>query len=205
MLTYKIHLIRSGSSDYPGRPAVLGQENLPLSPNGINFLKELLKNFNYPDVELVYTSPLKQCIETAEIIFPDKKPVVKSELLDMDLGEFEGKTYEELVEDEDFKKWIQDSVGNTPPYGESAQDFTLRIVNIIDDIFNEMNKKKIYNVAIVANSGFIMTLLSTLGLPKMPMDRWQSENGTGFTMMTSVQMWMRDGVFEIIGNVPSLD
>ena len=45
-------------------------------------------------------------------------------------------------------------------------------------------------------------MLSRFALPPRPMGEWAVANGCGYTIRTSIQMWMRDETFEIIGAVP---
>ena len=50
----------------------------------------------YPPVQHVIASPLKRCIQTAELIYPGQEISVEPMLRECDFGEYEQKTYEEL-------------------------------------------------------------------------------------------------------------
>ena len=51
-----------------------------------------MDEFVYPNVARVYSSPLLRCRETAEILFPDTTLQTVDNLIEMDFGDFEGKS-----------------------------------------------------------------------------------------------------------------
>ena len=202
MITYKIHLIRTGkTSTTPGKRYV-GQADIPLCDKGTEALADLRREFTYPAAEMVFSSPLCRCAQTAEILYPDTYAEVIDGLKDINLGEFEGKTFEELRENEAFALWLKNSFENTPPGGEEITAFTTRIVDAVREIFIRMMEEKIQNVAVVTHGGVIMTLLAAIGLPKMPLHQWAVDNGCGYTLLFTPQMWMRDGCAEVFCHLP---
>ena len=44
-------------------------------------------------LDAVYVSPMKRCIQTAGLLFPDSRPIFCPELRECDFGEFENKNY----------------------------------------------------------------------------------------------------------------
>lgn len=202
MITYKIHLIRTGkTSAQPGK-RYIGQSDVPLCQEGVEALCKMIGEFTYPPAEMVFTSPLSRCVETAGILYPNTYTEEVDSLMDMNLGEFEGKSFEELRENEDFSRWIKDSFKYTPPGGEDITAFTQRITDAVREIFIRMMEEKITNVAIITHGGVIMTLLAAIGLPRMPLHQWAVENGTGYTLLFTPQMWMRDGAAEVFCRQP---
>lgn len=104
----------------------LGSTDASLCRNGICKLQALQKNGTYPKTDILFCSPMKRCMETAEILYPDHKPIYIPEWREMDFGEFEGKNYIELQKDPNYQTWI-DSNGTLPfPGGESREAFTKR-------------------------------------------------------------------------------
>lgn len=202
MITYKMHFIRTGkTSTQPGKRYV-GQSDIPLCEKGVEALREMEREFTYPPAEVVFASPLTRCVQTAEILYPDTQTILIDGLMDMNLGEFEGKSFEELRENDAFALWIKDSFQNTPPGGEEITVFTERIVDAVREIFIKMMEEKITNVAVITHGGVIMSLLAAIGLPKMPLHQWAVDNGTGYTLLFTPQMWMRDGSAEVFCHQP---
>ena len=58
--------------------------------------RESLQKRKYPKAELVYVSPMKRCMETAQCIYPGISMESNAFLKECDFGLFENKSYEEL-------------------------------------------------------------------------------------------------------------
>ena len=202
MLTYKIHLIRTGKTSGGILKQYVGQNDLPLCDSGIQNLRILRENNLYPPADMIYSSPLRRCRQTVEILYPDTFVDYHPGLMDMNLGEFEGKTFEELRGEKEFSLWIENSFENTPPGGEDAATFVQRLVGTLDDIFRQMTEERITSIAVVTHGGVIMTLLAAVGLPKMPLHEWAVDNGCGYTVQMTTQMWLRDHKCEVVSSLP---
>lgn len=202
MIAYKMHLIRTGSTFDGSARRYVGQADLPLSLSGAEELEAMREGFRYPGVEMVFTSPLRRCVETAEILYPDLLAETLPGLMDMRLGAFEGRTYEELRDGEAFEAWMRDSSRNTPPGGEDALSFQKRTIGAVRDIFRRMMGERMQNVAVVTHGGVIMSLLTGICLPKRPLHEWAVGNGAGYTLLFTSQMWMRDGCAEVFRPLP---
>lgn len=203
MIAYKIHLIRTGTTGENGSPRrFAGQSDIPLSNSGIQALGEIRQSMNYPEVEMVFSSPLSRCVRTADILFPNLYSVKDEGFTDMNLGEFEGKTFDELKSNPAFNGWIGDSANNTPPGGEATTEFTKRVALSAGALFDRMMRQRIRSCAVVTHGGVIMTLLASIGLPKLPIQNWAVDNGFGYTLLLTPQMWMRDRAVEIFAPIP---
>ena len=76
MKYYKLHLIRHGLTAGNLQGLYIGSgSDLPLCDEGRAQLKTLKKDFDYPAVPLVFTSPMKRATETAEILFPGVRQI----------------------------------------------------------------------------------------------------------------------------------
>ncbi len=202
MLTYKIHLLRTGSTGDGEVKKYVGQTDPPLSAQGTDALERLVREMKYPDASAVFTSPLARCAETAGILYPKVPLESLSGLTDMDLGEFSGKTFDELRDRAAFSKWIQNSYENPPPGGENLPAFLNRITAAFTDIFSRMMNERLTQTAVITHSGVIMTLLAAIGLPRRPVNEWTVENGCGYTLLFTPQMWMQGGGVEVYRAIP---
>ena len=54
------------------------------------------RRYSYPGAPVFYVSPLKRCVETCKIIYPQVTPILVPALSECNFGEWEGKTAEEL-------------------------------------------------------------------------------------------------------------
>ncbi len=96
-------------------------------------LKEM--RMDHPDILLV--SPMRRCLDTAAILFPESEAVIVPDFRECDFGEFENKNYQELSGNMDYQRWI-DSGGRLPfPGGESMSSFQERVCRAFDRVVRE--------------------------------------------------------------------
>lgn len=204
MINYKLHFIRHGMTQGNIEGKFVGRTDMPVCEEGFEKIAAIKDNLEYPRVEAVYCSPLLRCRQTAEFLYPDRMLTVVEDMQEMDFGEFEGKTIDELQADEDYLKWLEDARYNAPPGGESGEDFAFRLSLGLSKIFANMMQEQITEAAVVTHGGVIMTLLSAFGYPRAEMGHWMTENGRGYTILLTPQMRTRDNRFEVYDTVPSL-
>lgn len=202
MKSYQIHFIRHGACEETAKGQYVGTKDVSLSKDGIAELRKLDDEFDYPGTPVIFTSPLKRCLQTCEIIYPAIKPIVINELRECSFGEWEGRTAESLSNNEDFKKWLAGDTSVKPPKGESGADFTRRVCNIFQDIVDGLIKTGTTNCVIVTHGGVIMTLLSVYGLPQAKPFEWAMNDGCGFSLRVIPSLWMRDRVAEVYSKIP---
>ncbi|MEG1774566.1 MAG: histidine phosphatase family protein [Oscillospiraceae bacterium] len=203
MVTYKLHLIRHGMTAGNRDGRYVGRTDLPICPEGRAELQRLVAQYEYPAAQEIYCSPLLRCRETAELIYPDHPLTVVDGLVELSMGDFEGKRLTELKDKPEYRAWLADSMHNTPPGSlESGEGFAKRIAQALNSIFMNMSQNRISQAAVITHGGVIMGLLSAFAMPRLPLSRWAVSNGTGYTVSMSAQLWMRDNVIELISAVP---
>jgi alpha-ribazole phosphatase len=199
-----MHLLRTGAT---GKATGLGKVfvgrlDLPLCEAGAAELEALAGTREYPYAERVFVSPLARCAQTAEIIYPGV-PLERVEALnDMDIGRFTGKTLGELHADESFARWLENSRENPPPRGEWLNAFLERIAGGFTQLFARMMDEKLTDIAVITHSGVIMAALAAMGLPRRPVHEWACENGHGYTLLFTPQLWMQGGLVEVFREIP---
>lgn len=202
MKNYRIHLIRHGLTQANLEGRYVGRTDYELCPQGIRELIGLREDSLYPLVQRVYSSPLTRCVQTAGVLYPDVDLEILEDLIELDFGEFEGLTFAELQGREDFQTWMGDAFHNCPTGGENGELFTLRIISALESIFHDMMGEGLTDVAAVTHGGVIMNLMFALGLPRSKFGDYYVQNGQGYTVVMTPQMWMRDRAFEIAGAIP---
>ena len=202
MISYKIHLLRCGSVAQNSEQLYLGQLDLPLSDDGRAELGRLQKAGSYPQIEQLYTSPLARCLQTAEILYPEYKPQAVAGLMDLGLGEFEGKSFEQLKDRPEFAAWLQNSQFSPPPGGERVEDFTARVSGAFGKIVFEMMRERVQSAALITHGAVIMTLMAAVALPRLQMLEWAVAPGCGYTLLTGAQLWMQGGCAEAFAVLP---
>lgn len=201
MKTYHIYLIRHGETEANELGYYAGRIEVPLSATGRKQLHELKKKYYYPKGTVLYSSPKKRCLETAEILYPDCEPQIVDDLAECDFGHYEGKYFEDLKNDPDYQKWVSGAV-DCPSGGESSKEFQLRSCKGFEEIVDKMLRTGRKDSVIVAHGGNIMAILGTYGFPRRPMYEWMTESGTGYELLITPQLWMSGKAVEIAGTIP---
>lgn len=106
----------------------------------------------------VYGSDLKRCEETTQLFFPGASFLPHKNLRELNFGDFEMKTYEELKHSQIYRNWIEDPHQFTPPNGESFDEFIQRVMTCFQQIISQ-NKEYTF----VVHGGVIRVLLSMFG------------------------------------------
>lgn len=202
MKSYTIHLIRNGLTDENLEGRYIGHTNVEISQEGKDQLVQMKNELIYPPVNAVFTSPLKRCLQTAEILYPENKPLVIDGFIEYNFGEFENKTAEQLEKYEEFSRWLAGEKGVKPPYGESNEEFAARVCDTFEKVAEGLMKTGTISAAIITHGGVIMTILAAFGIPEYPMHEWLTPNGCGFTVKVNPSLWMRAKKFEVFSEFP---
>ena len=126
----EIHLtlIRHGATLSNKEGRYLGKTDETLSPDGIGALEKSVTDRSYPTADVLFSGPMKRCLETAQILYPGQTPIIIPEWTEMDFGAFEGHNYQELSKDPNYQRWI-DSGGTLPfPEGESRKSLSAEVL-----------------------------------------------------------------------------
>ena len=204
MKNYHISLYRHGRTDANDRGQYIGTTDFPLNDRGRSELYDKFERFVYPRVELVYSSPMQRCTETAEILFPNKEIKIAEDFRELHFGKFEGKTADELIHDAAYMSWIKGGMDARPPEGESVSELCIRTFQGLHKILLEMMEEDLQHVALITHAGVIANAMACFGLPKLDPKQIQTEPGEGFEIQINPQMWQQAQAFEILGVTPFL-
>lgn len=138
----------------------------------------------------VYVSPARRARQTAEILFPQADQIIIPGLREMDFGVFEGRSWREMSEDADYRRWVDGGCEGQCPGGEDRASFTARICSAFDGILageTETGRKPgcagdDLPVIIVAHGGTQMALLAERGSPAGDYFSRQTPCGCGWLL-----------------------
>ncbi len=197
MITLKIHLIRHGATDANYLGQYIGcRTDLPLSPEGLNELRLLRDDIEYPEIERLYSSPMLRCRQTGAVIYPDKEIIPVEDLREYDFGSFERKTAAELESDPSFKPWTSGRL-SAPPGGEDNTAFIKRLCIGLNKIVIDMANDGVRESSVIMHGGAIMMLLGTCALPHRRPVEWTSENGRGYSLRVTPSLYHKSGAVEV--------
>lgn len=197
MKTLKIHLIRHGATDanYEGR--YIGcKTDLPLSPEGLNELRMMRDDIEYPEIERLYSSPMLRAKQSGSVLYPDVPMFLVENLKEYDFGEFEGKTAKELELNPHFKDWAAGKL-SAPDMGESNTDFIKRLCLGLNEIVVDMLNNDIEHSAVIMHGGAIMMLLSACAVPQKRSVEWGCEAGQGYSLLITPSLYHKSGIVEV--------
>lgn len=169
----RLIFIRHGKTRGNLRGAYIGRTDEPLCDEGIAELE--VKEF--PRANVVISSPMKRCIQTADIIYPNVPIKIYNDLRECDFGDFEGKNYAELNGNDDYQAWIDSGGEMTFPNGEGHKEFTDRCCAAFLRAVSECNEK---NIAFVVHGGTVMSVLERFAVPKKGYYDYMIKNGGGY-------------------------
>ena len=83
-----------------------------------------------------YTTDLKRTQQTLKLIYGEREFTPMASLKEINFGDFEMKTYQELKDLEEYQEWLRNPKDDTlaPPNGESLREFYERIVAGFEDL-----------------------------------------------------------------------
>lgn len=148
----KLYVVRHGETLENANDCLVGRINSSLTVEGINQAKVVKEKFKDINIDLIVSSPLDRCKQTAEVISDNIIPIIYSDkLLGRDHGEFTGKPKSSMNFDEywNYNKNIQYEKA------ESVKDLYDRVDNLIKELKVEYKDK---NIIIVTHSGIMRIL-----------------------------------------------
>lgn len=143
----KIYVLRHGQTSWNVDRKIQGKQDTELNEVGIRQAYEAKEKFNMLNIDLIMCSPLKRTKKTAEIINQDKNLhiIYKKELIERDLGEFEGKDCE--TEEGDIYNYYKNE---NKMAIEPVVELCKRINKLLEDIKNNYKNR---TILLVTHSG----------------------------------------------------
>ena len=175
-----VYLLRHGETKYNADGnRYCGRTDIDLTEKGIgqaNLVNSQLKGMSF---DAVYASPLKRALYTAEIASGVKAVQTDARLIEVDFGNWEGKTKEEFISENAalWEGWMNDpAVSKAGGTGESGSDVVARV----DDFYQEMLRKyPSGNILVVGHNGINRLYLAhKLGMPLKHYRRIVQENSS---------------------------
>lgn len=129
-------LVRHGVTAWNRERRYQGHSDIPLLAGVEAGLEGLKRELDGVDFAAVYASDLRRCRETLATARPDLIGIMQpdSRLRELNFGHWEGCTYEQLKDNENYRSWIDHPQMVTPPGGESWQAFEARVMDLYAEL-----------------------------------------------------------------------
>ena len=180
----RLILVRHCEPQEDARRLCYGRLDIGLSDAGREHAKTLATGLARHDWDAVYTSPRVRARETAVAV--NRDVVIDNELREIDFGDLEGRTYDEIgaIDPELYRAWMERPTTVHFPGGESFGELKVRALEALERI------RAAHEAAIVVTHGGVLRagLAAWLGMPDEAIFRLDQRYG-GVTIVD----WL-DGV-----------
>ncbi len=187
----KLVLIRHGKTAGNEEGRYVGRTDEMLSENGAAEIVKKARDGVYPAAQIVLSSPMKRCVQTAGLIYPKSEVYIEADFRETDFGEFEYKNYIEMREWPVYQKWINSGGVLSFPGGEDPDVFrrrcrdaflkiARRLVRETGTKADTLSSNTEVTAAFVVHGGTIMSVLSGFEEPKAGYFDRRVENGGGY-------------------------
>lgn len=181
-----IYFIRHGMTEGNRLRQYIGRTDEPLCGEGRAQLHSRVAQGCYPKVERLCISPMLRCRQTAELLYPGMPRLEDGDLREMDFGDFEGQTYEQLKKRPDYQAWLE---GGLCPGGEEREHFIRRCREAFIRCVQTELEHNTQSLAIIAHGGTIMAVLSGLDIQQGNFYDYQVGSGGGFCCQVEQDLW----------------
>lgn len=162
-----IFLLRHGETSWNADGnRYCGRTDLPLTDKGIAQAKSIRKKLKTVSFDSIYASPLQRAFRTAQIASGTVNVVTDERLVEVDFGEWEGKSKETFIQENKkrWEDWMADptavQAGGT---GETAGEVAKRVDDFYQSLNNNDDEK---NILVVGHNGINRIYLTyKLGMP----------------------------------------
>jgi alpha-ribazole phosphatase len=159
-VTTRIWLIRHGEpNDVQGR--CYGALDIGLSATGRDQMERVAIRLQAEPLTAIYSSPRLRTIESARVLasFHQCGYVEDDDLREIDFGDFEGRTYDEIAASNPrlYRQWMDTPTKVQFPNGESFAQMRPRVLKAFQRI---LKSREGQSVAIVTHGGAIRILLA---------------------------------------------
>jgi broad specificity phosphatase PhoE len=130
-----VFLLRHGETAWNKLGRVMGRTQVPLGADGVQQIQKIAPLVAALELDAIYTSPLRRAVQTAKVVAAGTKlPVCKSEgLNEIAFGDWAGRYFDELIDNELYRRFIKSPAATLLPGGETITDVQRRGLKVIDE------------------------------------------------------------------------
>ena len=192
----KVWLLRHGMTACNAEGRYQGRLDVPLSPEGA---KALCAADFAP--ETVYVSPLRRAVQTARILFPTAALVTVGDLAEMDFGDFDGRTADEMAEDPAYRAWVEQGCSTRCPNGETLSEFCTRSCRAFAALMEQAVAQGREQLVIVAHGGTVRALMERFCEPHFKFFALPTPYGGGYVLEYDAALWQRERKLRLLRTV----
>lgn len=182
-MTLAVALIRHGQVHPDDEPRLIGTVDGPIGDDGARMIAGKRAAGKYPDADIVYTSGLRRCVETAKLIYFSRNTIfTENGFRAPDYGDFDGRNFSELANDEAFIKWQASAAMTACPNGEEPGHFSLRVLAAFQKVCGYAASEGFLSIAVVSHRTVICEILRRYYAPRSKYVDWEVPPGSGYLL-----------------------
>jgi broad specificity phosphatase PhoE len=182
MLT--VFLLRHGETAWNKLGRVMGRSQVPLGADGIQQIEKVAPLVAALELDGIYTSPLRRAVQTAKLVAQGTNlPITKSEgLNEIAFGDWTGRHFDDLIDDELYRRFIKSPAKTVLPGGETISDVQGRGLRVINEAAQKVPGGRFL---FVSHGDVIRAILSHyMKLPLNEYRRLRVDNGSLSALQT---------------------
>lgn len=179
--TLTLTIFRHGLTLENEKRQYLGWTDAPLSEKGRKETQAIAQLLAGWQPDLLVSSDLVRCQETTKLLFANQPFSTSTAFREMNFGEFEGKTYQQLKNQPKYQLWLADMFHTHVPGGESFGDFSRRVDEGMRDLANNGLEKR--DLVLVTHGGVMRLLLSQYVQTNRTFFDWDIPNSYGYQLV----------------------
>lgn len=156
-------VVRHGVTQWNRERRYQGQRDIPLllpdAVPGLERLRESLASFEF---DTAHCSDLTRCQQTLAHVSEGRNPAwptrFDARLRELDFGDYEGRTYDELESRPAYRAWIDSEGAQAPPGGESTAALRQRLDDWFAELSSGCHPHASHRVLVVTHGGVIREL-----------------------------------------------
>lgn len=190
----QLFFVRHGETEWNVEKRLQGRRNSELTENGVRDAELLGKRLAANDFDAVFVSPSKRTVETAKLIIGERTLPFKTDerLMEIDLGEWEGRTVDEIQQSEpELYHLYQEEPSQFKGTGETFVD----VKNRLEEVLAELEEAYPSGQLLIVTHGVVIKVLQTIFKERSLDLVWESPfiEGTSLTIAK-----IEDGKRELI-------
>lgn len=176
--------IRHGATQWNKERRYLGHTDIGLLHESLTELLPLKQALEGSRFRKIFCSDLKRCRETLDWVYTTstEQVVFDNRLREMDFGEWEGQTYDQLKHLPMYRNWLDNPQTVTPPGGESWEHFQERIADFLNSLSYLVEKDNEDKRVLIVTHGGVIRQIAAMTIPGSSFWDFTAEPGSLLTL-----------------------
>ncbi len=163
-------LVRHGKTEYNERRQYCGALDPDLSDLGRQELEHsaIRAYLEERTPDMVFCSPMRRTLQSAAILLDgrDVPLVAVPELREIDFGDFEGRSYEDMKDDPAYTAWLDTNCEGPIPGGDFPESFRDDVEVCFESLMETCRTERVERALIVSHGGVLGTILERFAEPE---------------------------------------